>query len=221
MIWTIWEYINNLIFKDQVPSLEKAEDDARFRVAWWFKHYGKGSKLPVSLLILNVKESCVILAPLKKKLKGRWMPPVGDNLKFNVDGSANGNPGSAGIGGVLRDANGRILCQFSLAAGIQDAITAEILAIRKACELCAIKPSLSDRNIHIASDSSVAVSWVNSVDNFGSLTHVNAVLDIRSYLQSQKGLSLVFNPRETNEMADGLAKSGAHGGEDCIVWGGF
>ena len=32
-----------------------------------------------------------------------------DNLKFNVDGSARGNPGPAGIRGVLRDSKGKVL----------------------------------------------------------------------------------------------------------------
>lgn len=31
-----------------------------------------------------------------------------DNLKFNVDGSARGNPGPAGIRGVLRDSKGKL-----------------------------------------------------------------------------------------------------------------
>ena len=155
--WTIWEHRNNSIFKDQEPSLEKAVDDAKFRVAWWFKSFGKKSKLPVSLLMLNLKDNCVTLVPLNKKVRGSWSPPVGANLKFNVDESARGKPGPTGIGGVLRNSEGSILCQFSIAIGIQDLITTEILAIQKACELCVSNRSLADRSIQIVSDSSVGL----------------------------------------------------------------
>ncbi|KAK3199049.1 hypothetical protein Dsin_022464 [Dipteronia sinensis] len=44
--------------------------------------------------------------------------------------------GMAGIGGVLRDSKGKVVCLFSLGVGITDSNSAEILAIKKAVELC-------------------------------------------------------------------------------------
>ncbi|KAK0599896.1 hypothetical protein LWI29_009613 [Acer saccharum] len=216
--WTVWDHRNNQIFRGQEASVEKAVDDVKFRVAWWFKSYGRGSKIPVSLMLLNLKESCVSLTHLKSRTHVNWLPPVGSVLKFNVDGSARGKPGPAGIGGILRNSEGLTLCRFSIAVGIQSSNTAEIIAIRKACELCESNPSLVSRNIQIASDSSVAVSWANSTDNFGSLPHVQIIYDIRGYLQSLKGLSIVYNPRASNEAADALAKASSSGGEDFVVW---
>ena len=143
---------------------------------------------------------------------------MGSDLKFNVDGSARGKPGQAGIGGIMRNSEGSTLCRFSIAVGFQNSNTDEILAIRKACELCASNPSLADRNIQIVSDSSVAVSWANNIDNFGSLTHVQTIYDIRGYLQNLKGLSIAYNPRASNEAADALAKLSSSGGADSIVW---
>ncbi|KAK2651641.1 hypothetical protein Ddye_011497 [Dipteronia dyeriana] len=98
---------------------------------------------------------------LKKKMSG-------DKLKFNVDGSPRGRPGLAGIGGVFRDSEGKVVCLFSLSVGIQDSNTAEILAFRKACELCDSVQRLAEGNIQIVSDSMVAVSWANSMDDFGA-----------------------------------------------------
>ena len=46
-----------------------------------------------------------------------------------------GNLGPAGIGGVLRDSSGKVLCFFSVFCGLQDSIMAETLAIHKACEI--------------------------------------------------------------------------------------
>ncbi|KAK2635640.1 hypothetical protein Ddye_030432 [Dipteronia dyeriana] len=57
------------------------------------------------------------------------------------DGSVLGNPGPAGIGGVLRDCDGKVLCMFSCYVRIHDSNSAELIAIHKACALCVISPS--------------------------------------------------------------------------------
>jgi len=41
-----------------------------------------------------------------------WQKPKSGCLKWNVDGSALGKPGTAGVGGVLRDHLGRFICAF-------------------------------------------------------------------------------------------------------------
>ena len=48
----------------------------------------------------------------------RWHPPQPPFLKLNTDGSALGNPGLAGAGGVLRDHWGRWISGFSLHVGL-------------------------------------------------------------------------------------------------------
>ena len=86
-----------------------------------------------------------------------------------------GKPGPAGIGGVLRDANGKVLCLFSFHLGILDSNTTELLAIKKAIELISENQNLIDRDIEIVSDSKVAVSWVNKGD-FGNVNQVKDIL---------------------------------------------
>ncbi|KAK0596424.1 hypothetical protein LWI29_015555 [Acer saccharum] len=44
VIWTIWEVGNNLIFRGQEAVIEKAVDEVKFRLVWWFKCFGKGNK---------------------------------------------------------------------------------------------------------------------------------------------------------------------------------
>ncbi|KAI9177172.1 hypothetical protein LWI28_011928 [Acer negundo] len=132
-----------------------------------------------------------------------------------------GYPRPAGIGGALRNSDGKIFCQFSLSVGFQDSISAEILAILKACELCTSNISLVNSNIQIVSDSRVAVSWANSSEDFESFMHLNVIYDIRDYLQRYKGLSIIFNPRSTNELADSLAKLSSNGCYDSLVWSVF
>ncbi|KAK3206879.1 hypothetical protein Dsin_020925 [Dipteronia sinensis] len=105
-------------------------------VAWWFKHFGKGSSEPPTSYLLNLKECCCKVKKAKKSKLKDWIPHDLNTLKFNVDGSARGSPGPAGMGGVLRDSNGKVLFLFSSYVGNQDAGTAEIMAIHRPCDLC-------------------------------------------------------------------------------------
>ena len=68
-------------------------------------------------LLRNVSELCVEPKMVRKLKIADWSPPFDDILKFNIDGTSRGKPGSAGIGGVLRDSNGKVLCLFSFYMG--------------------------------------------------------------------------------------------------------
>ena len=86
------------------------------------------------------------------------------------------------MGGVLRNAEGRVLCLFSSSLGILDAIAAEVYAIHKACSLIASKVSLVSRNIFVVSDCNSAVSWANG-EGFGNFELALLIYDIRVFLQ--------------------------------------
>ncbi|KAK3220120.1 hypothetical protein Dsin_014090 [Dipteronia sinensis] len=91
--------------------------------------------------------------PAIRRVSTAWLPPALNTLKFNVDESALGKPGPAGIGGVLRDFKGNVLCSFSLFIGVHESNTMEIKAIQKACALCVYNSSLIGRKIKVISDS--------------------------------------------------------------------
>ncbi|XP_077252938.1 uncharacterized protein LOC143892304 [Tasmannia lanceolata] len=57
-------------------------------------------------------------------------PPVG-LVKLNFDGSSLGNPGPAGIGGILRDCTGAVIKAFSDPIGIADSSEAEVRAVHQ------------------------------------------------------------------------------------------
>ncbi|KAK3197796.1 hypothetical protein Dsin_021211 [Dipteronia sinensis] len=133
------------------------------------------------------------------------------------DGSSRGSPGQAGIGGVLRDREGRILCLFSVNMGIRDALTVEIMAIAKAIELCMTKPDVCKKDITLISDSREAVSWINR-GGCGNSDHMHSVSDIRSNLIKMDQAHIIFKSRASNSVADSLAKRGSEGGEDRESW---
>ncbi|KAK2654574.1 hypothetical protein Ddye_014430 [Dipteronia dyeriana] len=113
-------------------------------------------------MIIDYAERCLDQDKVKVPKMGDWIPPHPEILKFNVGGSAKGSPGQAGIGGVLRDQSGRVLCLFSVYVGCQDAIIVELLAIVIACDMCVLKNELSEKKVIINSDSKNAVSWINN-----------------------------------------------------------
>ncbi|KAK3188495.1 hypothetical protein Dsin_028056 [Dipteronia sinensis] len=186
----------------------------RFRIGWWFKNLGKGSHDPITYIILNIAKRCKDNTKVKLSKMKAWIPPPAHILFFNVDGSTRGSPGQAGIEGVLRD-NGNTLCMLSYNIGIEDAITVEIQAIAKACNLRISKTELVGKRIVFVSDSKSTVSWVNS-DNLGSLKHLHYILDIRSSLESLRKVFVEFSSRSSNSAADALAKQGSGGGEDSF-----
>ncbi|KAK2651456.1 hypothetical protein Ddye_011312 [Dipteronia dyeriana] len=179
IVWTIWESRNNKVFKYMEAVSCHAQDMVRFRVAWWFKYLGGGSTDPIMHMLLNIQESCLIAG--KRKLAGNeeWSPPHIDSFKFNVDGSAKGSPGLAGIGGVLRNHRENIICTFSDNIGSQDAFTAEVLAIARTCRICGSRPELVGKTIVVVNDCNMAVSMIYK-DGPGSLKHAQTIGDIRN-----------------------------------------
>ncbi|KAK3213218.1 hypothetical protein Dsin_017924 [Dipteronia sinensis] len=207
-----------MIFNNKILDFEQTVDMVKFRIVWWFKHHGKGSKDATTAILLNLKDRCEKVKPMKRINVETWIPPIMDMLKFNVDGSARGSPSPPGIKGVLRDSQGRVLCLFSFHIGKQYSNTVEIRAIRKAVEICASNNDLIGRNIIIISDSKTTVLWVNNED-FGNLDHVDRIYEIRNKLVLMGNTKVIFIPRSTNSFVDMLAKRGSNKVRDVLEMG--
>lgn len=92
----------------------------------------------------------------------QYKPPPLDQLKWNTYGSSLGKPGPAGTGGVLRDSEDRIRCQFSCSAGVIDSNVAEVRAILFALEISKTKDGSDLWHLLMETDSLLAVRWINS-----------------------------------------------------------
>ncbi|KAL6527395.1 hypothetical protein OROGR_016485 [Orobanche gracilis] len=136
-------------------------------------------------IVTKLEEVCLWKFSKPKRQGISWQPPPHNVLKWNVDGSSNGKPGNAGIGGVLRDHNGLILCKFAASVGIKDSNEAEFLAIIFAVETSLKQPRSMEKDLIIESDSSNAVSWI------------------------KRKRECPWSLREANHIADALAKQGA------------
>ncbi|KAK2640843.1 hypothetical protein Ddye_022606 [Dipteronia dyeriana] len=147
VVWSIWEARNQLIFKDIPVDSVRMEDMVRFRVGWWFKHFGGGSLDPLTLILLNIVDRCSEISKKSFFNLQKWISPATNLLKFNVDGSVRSSLGFAGICGVLRNHLGK------------DVISAEILVIARACDLFGSRPDLVRWRLIIACDSKSVVEW--------------------------------------------------------------
>ncbi|KAK3206173.1 hypothetical protein Dsin_020219 [Dipteronia sinensis] len=126
--------------------------------------------------------------PRKCQVSEVWCASSCGTFKSNVNGLARGFPGLAGMGGVLRDSVGKVLCLFSIFLGSQDTNAAKIMSIGKACELISMDSNFVGCPIFIISDSKVVVSLVNN-EVFGNIKQVNLIYDIRIKLKSLGNMS--------------------------------
>ncbi|KAK3183422.1 hypothetical protein Dsin_030708 [Dipteronia sinensis] len=173
--------------------MRQAEDLVKFRVAWWFKTLGGGSSDSITAMVLNVKDCCVDVRGLKIRKAKDWNHPPAGSLRFNVDGLARGS------------------------TGIQDALTAEIMAIARSIDLCTLKQDLRGKDIVFESDSQVAVPWING-GGINSFDQVQLIFDIRSNLNILGHARVVFNSRANNAIVDSLAKKGSACGQEVLFW---
>ena len=116
----------------------------------------------------------------------------------------------------MRNSAGKVLCLFSCYVGVQNANTAEILAILKACKMCLSREDLGDKEIILVSDSKVAVSWVLG-EGIGNIDNWEYIVDIKECLKAMPHLSVAFRSRASNSFADSLAKRGSSATED-VEW---
>jgi ribonuclease HI len=140
-----------------------------------------------------------------------------NSLKWNVDGSSLGKPGPSGIGGVLRNHHGHLLGMFSVPVGILDSNIAELRAIVKAIELSASNCLFHHQHLIIESDSVNAISWMNKPHNRPWKHHnlFSSVNRLKAYFGSIT-FSHIF--RESNCMADCMAKQGVQRSSDFVAW---
>ncbi|GKV40954.1 hypothetical protein SLEP1_g48538 [Rubroshorea leprosula] len=146
---------------------------------------------------------------------GPWF--VGPHfLTIRSDGSALGNPGMAGAGGLLRDHLGRWIIGFSRNIGWTTSIAAELWAIRDGLEV-AISKGFS--KIIVETDSKIATILIESADI--SLHSLGILIsDCRSLLGCFADAQISHIYREANTAADFMAKLGTSSATNFVLYDG-
>ncbi|XP_073017958.1 uncharacterized protein [Primulina eburnea] len=142
-------------------------------------------------------------ASLRQNSEKVWKPPASCALKLNVDVAVNEVRHQFGIGGVIRDNQGRLLLAFGKQINQPISVVyGELLAIREGIIL------LYDRgfsDVQVATDSQLAVQAVTT--NQEDLGYIGfCVADIRERLKTPVISEIIHVRSSTNKVAHNLAR---------------
>lgn len=120
LTWTIWKQRNRRIFQDEYRNTEHSKETIMINIRQLIQTKCKVDTSEKSstrdlrilkLFQLDVDHSITMSRHQQQpnSESNSWKcPPVG-GLKLNFDGASRGNPGMAGIGGIIRNHEGEIL----------------------------------------------------------------------------------------------------------------
>jgi hypothetical protein len=189
IIWHIWENRNavrngkNIIHPHRIADKSKA--------------YIQMVLLPDS--VPNVSNRCE-----SNSFNQKWVPPLEDWVKANVDAAVFADSGKMGVGCVIGDHNGRFLAATSQGnERITEPELAEALAVR-----CALKFIFDQswKKVIIALD---CLNLVRKLRAKGmDRSHVGAIVqDIKKMADNLEEISFVYDSRCCNQAAHILARS--------------
>ncbi len=135
-----------------------------------------------------------------------WRPPPTNFFKLNTDGSAEGNPGPAGAGGVIRDHTGGWIKGFSRKIGVTNSLAAELWGLRDGLILA---HQQKIKRIIIELDAKVVIDLVQPANSIPLPHHPYGALiaDCRSLILEFDEANIQHTFREGNATANLLAKA--------------
>jgi len=129
-------------------------------------------------------------------------------LNINTDGAARGNPGPAGIGAVLKDNVGKVVCEVSEYLGEKTNNQAEYMALIKALARAA---SIGAEDVHVFADSELMVKQIKGLYKIKNEGLKPLYDEARGLIRKFKSVSISYVPRERNREADKLANEAIDG----------
>ncbi|EOY26998.1 Uncharacterized protein TCM_028954 [Theobroma cacao] len=125
ILWSVWLYRNDMVFRGVTWNADQVFELVKLRVASWAQ-----AKWPLEYgVVLDTYKYPAKGAMVKKRKITRvveeWSKPHKGEMKYNVDGVAQGCPEEVGIGGIIRDDEGNTKIVFSKVIGVEDASAAE------------------------------------------------------------------------------------------------
>ncbi|XP_026419789.1 uncharacterized protein LOC113315747 [Papaver somniferum] len=145
----------------------------------------------------------------KQRIHVQWKPSQPYHFKLNTDGSVNDRK-FAGMGGVLQDDNGQFVAAYAEHLHRATNNLVEVCAVRQGLILA---NKLGIRHLEVECDSQLVVHWSQGIST--PPWHIKwLVKDIQELQSLFCTCIIIHNYRETNHVADFLAKSVA--GNFCL-----
>ena len=223
IVWSIWKERNARCFNQKSLHPSQIHELILLRLGWWIS--GWNFSFPYSSADIVRNPKCLMWFPSKVSaapcsLEDRhpsWIPPPTSKLKWNVDASLGELGTRVAIGGVLRDSNGHFKCLFSSPIPVMDINHAEVLAIHRALKIFTASQHNGNKDLIIESDSMNAVKWCLG-EKEGPWNLAFRINFIRNILLASNGITLIYKGRETNYVADSLAKQGLTRLDEFVAW---
>lgn len=224
IVWTIWKERNRRIFSEEIRSLELAQDSITMNIKQLIqvKCKAEADEKPTiqELQILKVFQLEVSsnqptggISSLPSSQISKWQCPPEGSLKLNFDGASRGNPGTAGIGGALRNQAGEIIHIFCRALGESTNNEAEFAALEQGLKTLR---KLRQGNVIVEGDSLLAIMAAKRLQAGTSISKATrhwrlpkATESIAELIKEMGGLVFQVVRRKANGLADFLANHGA------------
>lgn len=222
--WTTWKERNRRIFMEEVRSIDLAKESIISNIKQLIQVKGKTNT--------NEKPTAQYLRILKRfQLEAssnpplgvnraqpttqsqRWLRPPEGSLKLNFDGASRGNPGAAGIGGVIRNQDGDIIHIYCRALGVCTNNEAEFAALEQGLKIIR---TMRRGNFIVEGDSALTISVARRLQAGTKANKATkhwrlakATESIEEVIANLRGIVFQSVRRNANGLADFLANHGA------------
>ncbi|GMJ01682.1 hypothetical protein HRI_003837400 [Hibiscus trionum] len=215
-IWSIWKSRNDAVFNDRKLGVDMLFDQTVLRVAWWCKSRWPEGRWAISDIVADPSRLSEVQISGTIMQQSQWTAPGRGTLKFNTDAAVKGSYGMAGVGGVLRDENAKILMYFSKGVGVCDVLSAELFAINEALNLFVASKWSKEFEVILESDNKSAIEWLQ--DPALAPTHLRNLIHQSLAFSSRVRCRFNHVPRECNSLADNLAKKGVGRDKELVIY---
>ncbi|XP_058071074.1 uncharacterized protein LOC131220118 [Magnolia sinica] len=220
ILWETWKASNSAVFYGRSPSPSSLIS----RICWWISFIGRNSRTSnqlssVSTSVPNPQVADVSFSfnvnntrSPSSYLVVNWRRPPCGWVKINIDGSARGNPGMSGGGGVCRNEKDVLLFTFSEEYGLGSNIRAELRAIHNGLYHCISRGHWS---IIVEFDSQLVIDFLLGVATpcWKWSYWLSRIENLK--LSGQVQFAHIF--REDNGPADAMARLGSSNQSSTVV----
>ena len=218
-----WWFRNNRCFENISCSSAQLQELILLRIGWWCKNWGlpfpySPNEVARNPLCLDWNPTPSIYSSISHTPnQGDWIPPPQDGLKWNIDASMKVSESKSAVGGVLRNHLGKFICLFSCPVPFLDINHGEVFAIHRALKISSSMDWSRQSRIILESDSVNAVKWCRG-ESDGPWNLAFTINFIKNAIASSGNIEIVHKGRESNLVADSLAKQGLSRSDDFIAW---
>ncbi|TVU49286.1 hypothetical protein EJB05_00593, partial [Eragrostis curvula] len=212
MLWRVWNVRNGALKAGEKISIEgsvifltRYMDGLLSARQQYYAREGKGKAQVVTLSTPSLIR--------KTEEDRRWVPPARGKFKINVDGAYNAQSGAAGLGVVIRDADGHpLLMAWRKLFHCRDAEEAEAAACLDGVRLAMRWPGIS---MVLESDAALVVAKLKTDAPDRSLI-AGLISDIREECRQLAEIEVCKIGRKQNAVAHSLAQLACRLGESRV-----